>query len=132
MRTQKSWEHSLHDIQHVSWAAFLRLRQCVLIANLPSHSSHSFFKLWKISWWKTSSSIWKEKIIIKFTQWAGVLYQVLKHKAQPSVLELDTPWTANFVNYLIIKNFAVYLSILTLIFTGSLQVILAKKIGHKI
>lgn len=33
-------------------------------SNLPSHSSHSFFKLWKISWWKTTSSIWKEKILI--------------------------------------------------------------------
>ena len=54
--------------------------------------------------------------------------QVLKHEAQPSVLRLDTTRIANFVNYL--KNFNVYLSILTLIF--SLQVILAKKISHKI
>ena len=63
-----------------------------------------------------------------FTQSAGVLYQVLKHEAQPSVLGLDTTRIANFVNYL--KNFTVYLSILTLIF--SLPVILAKKIGRKI
>ena len=57
-----------------------------------------------------------------------MLCQVLKHKAQPSVLGLDTAQIANFVNYF--KNFTVYLSILTLIF--SLQVILAKKIGCKI
>ena len=63
-----------------------------------------------------------------FTQYAGVLYQVLKDEAQPSVLGLDTTRIANFVNYL--KNFAVYLCILTLIF--SLQVILAKKISGKI
>ena len=57
-----------------------------------------------------------------------MLYQVLKHEAQPSVLGLDTIRVANFVNYL--KNFTVYLSILTLIFR--LQVILAKKIGSEI
>ena len=57
-----------------------------------------------------------------------MLYQVLKHEAQPSVLGLDTTRIANFVNYL--KHFAVNVSILTLIF--SLQVILAKKIGRKI
>ena len=57
-----------------------------------------------------------------------MLYQVLKHEAQPSVLGLDTTRIAKFVNYL--KNFAVYLSIHTLIF--SLQVVLAKKIGRKI
>ena len=56
-----------------------------------------------------------------FTQWAGVLYKVLKHKVQPSVLGLDTTWIVNFVNYL--KNFFAFPSILTLIF--SLQVILA-------
>ena len=55
-------------------------------------------------------------------------YQALKHEAQPSVLGLDTTRIANFVNYF--KNFTVYLSILTLIF--SLQVTLAKKIGRKI
>ena len=60
-----------------------------------------------------------------FTQWAGVLYPVLKRETQPSVLGLDTMGIANFVNY-----FTVYLSILILIF--SLQVILAKKIGHKV
>ena len=63
-----------------------------------------------------------------FTQWAGVLYQVLKQEVQPSVLGLDTTQITNFVNYL--KNFTVYLSILTLVF--SWQVILAKKIGGKI
>ena len=57
-----------------------------------------------------------------------MLYQVLKQEAQPSVLGLKTTRIANFVNYL--KSFAVYLSILTLIF--SLQVILSKKIGRKI
>ena len=57
-----------------------------------------------------------------------MLYQVLKHEAQPSVLGLDTKRMANFVNYL--KDFSVYLSILIRIF--SLQVILAQKIGHKI
>ena len=57
-----------------------------------------------------------------------MLYQVLKHEAQPSVLGLDTTRIANFVNYL--KNFTIYLSILTLLF--SLQVILAKKISRKI
>ena len=57
-----------------------------------------------------------------------MFYQVLKHEAQSSVFGLDTRRIANFVNYL--KNFTVYLSILTLIF--SFQVILAKKIGHKI
>ena len=52
-----------------------------------------------------------------FTQWAGVLYQVLKHEAQLSVLGLDATQTiANFVNYLI-RHFTVYLSILTLIFS---------------
>ena len=56
-----------------------------------------------------------------------MLYQVLKHKAQPSVLGLDTTQIVIFVNQL--KNVTVYLSILTLI---SLQVILARKIGHKI
>ena len=35
-----------------------------------------------------------------------MLYQVLKHEAQPSVLGLDTTRIANFVNYL--KNFMVY------------------------
>ena len=44
------------------------------------------------------------------------------------VLGLDTTLIANFVNYL--KNFTVYLSILTLIFSP--QVILAKNIGRKI
>ena len=43
-------------------------------------------------------------------------------------LGLDTTRIANFVNHL--KNFTVYLSIRTLIF--SLQVLLAKKIGRKI
>ena len=57
-----------------------------------------------------------------------MLYQVLKHEAQPSVLGLDTTRIANCVNYL--KNFTVNLFILTLIF--SLQVILAKKIGRKL
>ena len=56
-----------------------------------------------------------------------MLYQVLKHEVQPSILGLDTTRTANFVKYL---KFTVYLSILTLIF--SLQVTLAKKIGRKI
>ena len=51
-----------------------------------------------------------------------MLYQVLKHKAQPSVLGLDTIQIMNFVNYL--KNLNLYLSILILIFS-----ILAKKIG---
>ena len=63
-----------------------------------------------------------------FTHWAGVLYQVLKHEAQPSVLGLDTIRIVHFVNYL--KNLTVYLSILTLVF--SLQVILVKKTGRKI
>ena len=45
-----------------------------------------------------------------------------------SCLKLDTTRIENFVNYL--KNFTVYLSILTLIF--NLQVILAEKIGGKI
>ena len=58
-----------------------------------------------------------------YTTGAGVLYQDLKHEAQPSVLGLDRTRIANFVNYL--KNFTVYLSIFILIF--SLQVILAKK-----
>ena len=49
-----------------------------------------------------------------------MLDQVLKHEVQPSVLGLDTTRISNFMNYL--KNFTVYLSILTLIF--SLQVIL--------
>ena len=59
-----------------------------------------------------------------------MLYQVLKHEVQRSVLGLDTTRIANFVNY--VKNFTVYLivSILTLIF--SLQVILAENIGRKI
>ena len=57
-----------------------------------------------------------------------MLYQVLKQEVQPSVLGLDTTQIANFVDYL--KNFTVYLSILTLVF--SRQVILAKKIGRKI
>ena len=35
-----------------------------------------------------------------FTQWAGVLYQVLKHEEQPSVFGLDTTRIVNFVNYL--------------------------------
>ena len=49
-----------------------------------------------------------------------MFYQVLKQEVQPSVLGLDTRRIANFVNYF--KNFTVYLSILTVIF--SLQVIL--------
>ena len=57
-----------------------------------------------------------------------MLYQVLKYEAQPSVLGLGTARIANFVNYL--RNFTVYLSILTLIFSP--QVILAKKISRKI
>ena len=57
-----------------------------------------------------------------------MLYQVLKHEVQLSVLGLDTTRIANFVNYF--KNFTVYLSILNMTF--SLQVILAKKIGRKI
>ena len=57
-----------------------------------------------------------------------MLYRVLKHEAQPHVLGLDATRIANFVNFF--KNSAVYLSILTLIF--SLQVVFAKKIGHKI
>ena len=57
-----------------------------------------------------------------------VLYQVLKHEALPSVLEVDTKRIANFVNYL--KHFTIYLSILTQIFY--LQVSVAKKIGRKI
>ena len=28
-------------------------------SNLSSHSSHSFFKLWKICWWKTTRSTWR-------------------------------------------------------------------------
>lgn len=63
-----------------------------------------------------------------FAQWAGVLYQVLEHEAQPSILGLDTTRIVNCVNCS--KKFTVYLSILTLIF--SLQVMLAKKIGPKI
>ena len=53
---------------------------------------------------------------VMFIQRAGVLYQVLKHEAQPSVLGLDI----TLLNYL--KIFTVYLSILTLIL--SLRVIL--------
>ena len=38
-----------------------------------------------------------------------MLYQVLKRKAQPSVLGLDTTQIANFVNYTVLKkNFTVY------------------------
>ena len=48
------------------------------------------------------------------------------NEAQPSVLGLDTTRIVNFVNSL--KNFTVYLSILTLM----LQVILAQKVGRKI
>ena len=44
-----------------------------------------------------------------------------------SVLGVDTTQIANFVNYL--KNFTVYLSILTLIY--GFQVSLATKIGRK-
>ena len=62
-----------------------------------------------------------------FTQSVGVLYQVLKHEAQPGVLGLDTIRIANFVNYL---NFTVYLSILSLKFR--FQVFSAKKISRKI
>ena len=62
-----------------------------------------------------------------FTQRAGVLYLALKHKAQLSVLVLDTTRIANFANDL--KNL-VHLTIFTLIF--SLQDILAKKIGRNI
>ena len=51
-----------------------------------------------------------------------------KHKAQPSVLGLDTTRIANFLNYMYLKNFTVYVSILTLIF--SIQVFLAKKISQ--
>ena len=58
-----------------------------------------------------------------------MLYQVLKHEAQSSVLGLDTT-IANFVKVYNLKIFTVYLLILTLIF--SFQVILAKKIGRKI
>ena len=47
-----------------------------------------------------------------------MFYQVLIHEGQPSVLGPDKTRIANFVAYL--KNFTVYLSILTLIF--SLQV----------
>ena len=54
-----------------------------------------------------------------------MLYQVLKHKAQPSVLGLVT---TRIVNYS--KNFTLYLSILTPIF--SLRVISAKKTGRNI
>ena len=43
-----------------------------------------------------------------------MLYQVVKHEVQPSVLGLDTTQIANFVKYL--KTFTVYPSILTLIF----------------
>ena len=57
-----------------------------------------------------------------------MLYQVLNHKAQPSVLGPDTTRIANFVNYF--KSFTVSLSILALI--SSLQFIMAKKISRTI
>ena len=59
-----------------------------------------------------------------------MLYQVLKHQAQPSVLGLDTTRMASFVKYL--KKTLLYICLFILILIFSLQVMLAKKIGRKI